>query len=300
MSEPVAGARHGRRARRAAVDETAPLAIVTDPSDPSGVPTIRGAVAAPGADTPMPRLRKFGKRARIIELVDPDDVPIAVPSAQPDQPPHSESPAGREQSTQSEPTTEREPSADPARGTFNDELVSQAGTSTWVVRPSADRAPVTDEPASAAEPAIAQTLQAAPDASASELAVAPSPTSTSATSPNSVCAPATAAAPAPGPDASGIRRDADGVELGELSVTEAPDPRPAPRFEGKVLHRPESGGGRGAVILVWVLIALGVIALVALLLTGVLGPAQAHAAVYDAVPSMLEGPAVLRALPLDV
>lgn len=297
MSEPVAGARHGRRARRAAVDETAPLAVVTDPSDPTGVPTVRGAVAAPGADTPMPRLRKFGKRARIIELVDPDDVPIAVPSAQPDQSPHLEPPAGREQPSQSDPTTEREPSADPAHGTSNDELVSQAGTSTWVVRPSADRAPVTDEPASMAEPDTAQT---APDTSAPGHAEAPSPTSTPATSPNSVSAPTPAAAPAPGPDAAGIRRDADGVELGELSVTEAPDPRPAPRFEGKVLHRPESGGGRGAVILVWVLIALGVIALVALLLAGVLGPAQAHAAVYDAVPSMLEGSAEVLAPPLDL
>ena len=297
MSEPVAGARHGRRARRAAVDETAPLAVVTDPSDPTGVPTIRGAVAAPGADTPMPRLRKFGKRARIIELVDPDDVPIVVPSAQPEEPQRSEPPADLEQSTQSEPITEREPSADPARGASDDVLTSQAGTSTWVVRTATDSAPAADEPASAAEPATAQT---APDTSAPERAEASSLAATSATSPNSVSAPAPTAAPASGPDASGIRRDADGVELGELSVTEAPDPRPAPRFEGKVLHRPESGGGRGAVILVWVLIALGVIALVALLLTGVLGPAQAHAAVDDAVPSMLEGSAEVLTPPVDL
>ena len=296
MSEPVAGARHGRRARRAAVDETAPLAVVTDPSDPTGVPTIRGAVAAPGADTPMPRLRKFGKRARIIELVDPDDVPIVVPSAQPEEPQRSEPPAGREQPTQSEPITEREPSADPARGASGDVLTSQAGTSTWVVRTAADSEPTRDEPASATASAKAQVDPVAP---APESASAPAPTATSAPSSDSVPS-APAAAPAPGPDASGIRRDADGVELGELSVTEAPDPRPAPRFEGKVLHRPESGGGRGAVILVWVLIALGVIALVALLLTGVLGPAQAYAAVYDAVPSMLEGSAEVLTLPLDL
>src|SRR5699024_970589 len=36
-----------------------------------------------------------------------------------------------------------------------------------------------------------------------------------------------------------ISRDHDGVELGELSVTDAPEPRPAPRFDGRVLHRPE-------------------------------------------------------------
>lgn len=296
MSEPVAGARHGRRARRAAVDETAPLAVVTDPSDPTGVPTIRGAVAAPGADTPMPRLRKFGKRARIIELVDPDGVPIVVPSAQPEEPQRSEPPADLEQSTQSEPITEREPSADPARGASGDVLTSQAGTSTWVVRTAADSEPTRDEPASATASAKAQVDPVAP---APESASAPAPTATSAPSSDSVPS-APAAAPAPGPDASGIRRDADGVELGELSVTEAPDPRPAPRFEGKVLHRPESGGGRGAVILVWVLIALGVIALVALLLTGVLGPAQAHAAVDDAVPSMLEGSAAVLTPPVDL
>ncbi|MDN5822667.1 MAG: hypothetical protein L0H39_14435, partial [Brachybacterium sp.] len=75
-----------------------------------------------------------------------------------------------------------------------------------------------------------------------------------------------------------ISRDHDGVELGELSVTEAPEPRPAPRFDGKVLHRPESNGGRLLPWLVWGLIAIALVVLIVLLLTGVLGPDAAATA----------------------
>lgn len=74
-----------------------------------------------------------------------------------------------------------------------------------------------------------------------------------------------------------ITRDADGVELGEIPVGDAPDPRPAPRFEGRVLRRPERSGGNPMVWIVWGLVALAVIALVILLATGVLGGGSAHA-----------------------
>src|SRR5699024_10236580 len=73
-------------------------------------------------------------------------------------------------------------------------------------------------------------------------------------------------------------RDRDGVELGELSVAEAPDPRPAPRFDGKVLHRPERSGGRSLLWVVWALIAVALIVLIVLMVTGVLGQDSAAAA----------------------
>lgn len=175
MTEPETTPRRGRRARALSPEELAGA----EPSPEA--PGRRGAVPPPDADAPVPALRKFGRRARIIEL--------------------------------------------------------------------------SDQPA-----------------------------------PEPVGAPAPRAAEAE------IVRDSDGVELGELSVTDAPDPRPAPRFAGKVLHRPESAGGRRLLWLVWVLIALALIALVALLLTGVLSPSEASAsatALLDTTPAhlVLEDPA---------
>lgn len=74
-----------------------------------------------------------------------------------------------------------------------------------------------------------------------------------------------------------IATDADGVELGEMPEGEAPDPRPAPRFEGRVLHRPERGAGNPLVWIVWVLVALAVILVIVLLVTGVLGSGDTSA-----------------------
>lgn len=84
-----------------------------------------------------------------------------------------------------------------------------------------------------------------------------------------------------------ITRDHDGVELGELPVTDAPDPRPAPRFEGTVLHRPEKSGGRALLWLVWALVAIALVVLVVLLLTGVVGPGAAAALAPAHDPSAL-------------
>src|SRR5699024_8476954 len=94
----------------------------------------------------------------------------------------------------------------------------------------------------------------------------------------------TAQAPGPG----SADRDRDGVELGELPVTDAPDPKPAPRFEGTVLHRAERTGGRPLLWAVWALIAVALIVLVALLLTGVIGTGTdgAAAALDDAARTL--------------
>lgn len=89
-----------------------------------------------------------------------------------------------------------------------------------------------------------------------------------------------------------IPTDADGVELGELSVGEAPAPKPAPRFEGRVLNR--SGGsstGSPVMWIVWALVALAVISLVVLLATGVLGGGSASALVPAGEGISLAAPA---------
>lgn len=181
MSETESAPRHGRRARRLSPEEAAAQEALAAQAAESGEapetgehppvepgsateseqpPAVRGAVAPPSAEEPMPTLRRFGKRARVIEL---------------------------------------------AEG---------------------------EAPARDAEPTGA------------------------------------AALPEGG---SPVVRDQDGVELGELTVTEAPDPRPAPRYDGKVLQRPERSGGKPLLWVVWVLIALALVALVVLLLMGVLG-----------------------------
>lgn len=90
-------------------------------------------------------------------------------------------------------------------------------------------------------------------------------------------ADATAGEPAAEGVPARIPTDADGVELGEVPVGDAPDPRPAPRFEGRVLHRPERSGGSPVLWLVWALVALALIALVVLLVTGVIGGDTAQA-----------------------
>lgn len=181
MSETESAPRHGRRARRLSPEEAAAQEALAAQAAESGEapetgehppvepgfateseqpPAVRGAVAPPSAEEPMPTLRRFGKRARIIELAE------------------GEAPAG-----DAEPT-------------------------------------------------------------------------------------GAAALPEGG---SPVVRDQDGVELGELTVTEAPDPRPAPRYDGKVLQRPERSGGKPLLWVVWALIALALVALVVLLLMGVLG-----------------------------
>lgn len=216
--------RHGRRARRLSPEESAALEArtaenaVVDGEPAAAPPPVRGAVAPPSADAPVPALRKFGKRARIIELTDaPED----------------------------EPRTPDDGSDLAAPG--------EAGSSP-------------EDAASPASPADAPS----PDPGADPDGEAP-------TSGTPSPAPSAAGA-ADGRTASGgtatatIERDVDGVELGEMSVSEAPAPRPAPRYDGKVLHRPERSGSRPLLWVVWALIAIVLVALVALLLTGVLGP----------------------------
>ncbi|MGP9746778.1 hypothetical protein [Brachybacterium sp. AOP29-B2-41] len=178
MTEPETTPRRGRRARELSPEESAALEAraAMEPAQQQAAPGVRGAVAPPTAGAAVPALRKFGRRARIIEL--------------------SEAPAPALAAGE----TTGSPDADPAV-------------------PAA----VDDHPVST------------------------------------------------------LTHDHDGVELGELSVAEAPEPRPAPRFDGKVLHRPERSGGRALVWLVWALIAVAFIVLLALMLTGVIGPGAASA-----------------------
>lgn len=64
----------------------------------------------------------------------------------------------------------------------------------------------------------------------------------------------------------------DWYEVGDLPADQAPDPKPAPRFEGHVLNRPSrTATGLGG-WLTWLVVAIVLILLIVLLVTGVIGP----------------------------
>lgn len=64
----------------------------------------------------------------------------------------------------------------------------------------------------------------------------------------------------------------DWYEVGDLPADQAPDPKPAPRFEGQVLNRPSrSATGLGGWV-TWLLVALVLILVIVLFVTGLIGP----------------------------
>lgn len=231
MTESDAPTRHGRRARRLTPEEEAAqqaLAAATT-GDATAAPSVRGAVAPPDADAPVPRLRKFGRRARIIELADPID---ATAQSVPD-------------GSSTQPTVEAQPGTATADTGISDVETSGAGTDAAVTASveTSDGAAGPEGPTTS------------PDV--------PAPTPGTASTPGTTTSLASTVT---------VDRDVDGVELGEMSVSEAPDPRPAPRFEGRVLQRSSDTGGRSLLWVVWALIGVALLALIILLATGVLGP----------------------------
>ncbi|MGO2313669.1 MAG: hypothetical protein ACTH6A_16780, partial [Brachybacterium tyrofermentans] len=198
-----------------------------------------GAVEPPDAAAPVPTLRKFGRRARIIEL---SEDPAQATSPEGGSDPSTDSTAGHDGAAASDGAAD---SDDPEASV---DTTSSGDTSASDRSAAADGAVASEGPA---------TQKQSPRSAGSSGTSSPTGSSSSQTAV--------------------IDRDADGVELGELSVTEAPSPRPAPRFEGTVLHRAEGSGSRSLIWLVWALVAVALVVLVILLLTGVLGPGEASA-----------------------
>lgn len=284
MSESDSSRGHGRRARRLSPEEAAALEAKTGAEitgEMSPVPETRGAFPSPTADAPTPALRKFGRRARIIELTeDPqaEEQPVP-PQSVPDPAPEEPAEAGESDAPDATAAGSDVPAGDgeqpqpdvEATGELprhiDDTIAMGAAdpTSTGALLLSeADDSFDEDsaEPGQASDPSAADDGDTGAPAAGEATPQAPAPQQQPVRrDPHEGLAPVIAA-----------DRDADGVELGELSAGQAPDPRPAPRFDGKVLHRSENSGGKGLVWLVWVLIAVALVVLVALLLTGILGP----------------------------
>ncbi|EWS82966.1 hypothetical protein BF93_05740 [Brachybacterium phenoliresistens] len=265
------------------------------------IPPLRGAVPSPPADAPAPKLRKFGRRARVVEITDaPDEVEVTGESQAVEDAPAAPAedtvalapvPDGSEPAPDADGDTAERPAPGAAPG------VGEAPTSLWVEPPTDVLTAVPDEdapgPRATERPVVAGavlTTTQAPAAAGAGMAG-------SGAGAGTATAPAAAAAPAAASRGTATAtvtrmpaRDADGVELGEMTVSEAPDPRPAPRFDGRVLHRPERKGSSRVLWIVWALIALAVLTLVILLVTGVIGgDTGALAGVEDTVAALLAG-----------
>ncbi|WP_342763194.1 hypothetical protein [Dermabacter hominis] len=81
------------------------------------------------------------------------------------------------------------------------------------------------------------------------------------------------------------------LEVGDLPADQAPEPKPAARFDGTVLDRPSRTSGGIGMWITWLLVAAIAITLVVLLVTGVIGPgiAKAIAPIPETVPYDLSG-----------
>jgi len=290
---------HGRRARRLSPEEAAELAAraTQETVDQTGpIPPLRGAVPSPPADAPAPKLRKFGRRARVVEITDaPDEVEVtgesqavedAAAAPADDTVVLAPVPGEAEPAPEADGDTAERPAPEGTPG------VGEAPTSLWVEPPTDVLTAVPDEdapgPRATERPVVAgsvltttQAPAAAPIAAGAGAATAPTGAVAPASASRGTATATVTRMPA---------RDADGVELGEMTVSEAPDPRPAPRFDGRVLHRPERKGSNRVLWIVWALIALAVVTLVILLVTGVIGgDTGALPGVEDTVAALLAG-----------
>lgn len=81
------------------------------------------------------------------------------------------------------------------------------------------------------------------------------------------------------------------LEVGDLPADQAPEPKPAARFDGTVLDKPSRTSGGIGMWITWLLVAAIAITLVVLLVTGVIGPgiAKAIAPIPETVPYSLSG-----------
>lgn len=306
--EQDAPRRHGRRARILSEEEKARLEQerTAREKDLAGGDTSSGEASAPtGSDPVQPSVRKYGRRARIIEIEEPVEEQAEVGSAASDTSDGADMAVASEDIGPSEATSARDdehredvhsgeasaPSADdePSEASIAsdddaDDSVAGEGSAASETSASTDDSPAsTDEETSDTTTDNGSAESA--DASAEPVVASAEPAVASATSTTASSAATSTV----------IERDADGAELGELTVSDAPAPRPSPRFEGRVLHRPERTSGNAAVWAIWALIAVAIIVLIILLIIGVLGPGtdsgQAAALAHSLDPLLPTGEA---------
>ena len=149
-----------------------------------------------------------------------------------------------------------------------------------------------------AEPALEPTAQEPAEArQASAWTSVPADPETSVPSASEALAPKPAdpeTEPAPvyeTSDGTPLSDASEWLEVGDLPADQAPEPKPAARFDGTVLDKPSRTSGGIGMWITWLLVAAIAITLVVLLVTGVIGPgiAKAIAPIPETVPYDLSG-----------
>ena len=149
-----------------------------------------------------------------------------------------------------------------------------------------------------AEPALEPTEQESAEArQASAWTSVPADPETSVPSASEALAPKPAdpdTEPAPvyeTSDGTPLSDASEWLEVGDLPADQAPEPKPAARFDGTVLDKPSRTSGGIGMWITWLLVAAIAITLVVLLVTGVIGPgiAKAIAPIPETVPYDLSG-----------
>lgn len=149
-----------------------------------------------------------------------------------------------------------------------------------------------------AEPALEPTEQESSEAGqASAWTSVPADPETSVPSASEALAPKPAdpeTEPAPvyeTSDGTPLSDASEWLEVGDLPADQAPEPKPAARFDGTVLDKPSRTSGGIGMWITWLLVAAIAITLVVLLVTGVIGPgiAKAIAPIPETVPYDLSG-----------
>ncbi|MCT1717196.1 hypothetical protein [Dermabacter hominis] len=199
---------------------------------------------------------------------------------------------GREAVTPDEPATDAYETAvlDPEEIGSAEEAGNPATSDAIDEAESAETAP--------AEPALEPTEQEPAEArQASAWTSVPADPETSVPSASEALAPKPAdpeTEPAPvyeTSDGTPLSDASEWLEVGDLPADQAPEPKPAARFDGTVLDKPSRTSGGIGMWITWLLVAAIAITLVVLLVTGVIGPgiAKAIAPIPETVPYDLSG-----------
>lgn len=199
---------------------------------------------------------------------------------------------GREAVTPDEPATDAYETAvlDPEEIGSAEEAGNPATSDAIDGAESAETAP--------AEPALEPTAQEPAEArQASAWTSVPADPETSVPSASEALAPKPAdpdTEPAPvyeTSDGTPLSDASEWLEVGDLPADQAPEPKPAARFDGTVLDKPSRTSGGIGMWITWLLVAAIAITLVVLLVTGVIGPGftKAIAPIPETVPYDLSG-----------
>ncbi|MCG7442807.1 hypothetical protein M3D48_04135 [Dermabacter vaginalis] len=291
------GRRHGRRARAVSSDEQNTSATRGVTGDLT-LYARRTAVIPPVADEQLPELKHYtGKRAKrradvsVMPGSDEGAQAAAASEVKVDEPPAEST--GMAKAAQQDAPGESPDS-------LSDALpAASVGTKkgSW---PGSLRAPEADAAEPATEP---QAHIIGTEAEPGEAAQASAWTSVTEgsevedTSASEALAPKPAdPTPEPGPvyettDAGDLTDASEWLEVGDLPADQAPEPKPAARFDGAVLHKPSRTSGGVGMWVTWLIVAAIAITLVALLMTGVIGPGivNALAPAPETIPFDLSG-----------